>query len=405
MSSDLAQTLPPPAQAKRGRGALAWLARRLAGSDLGRISIETPSGAVWVHQGQSSGPDARVVIRRWSALRRLITGGDIGFAEAYRVGDWWSPNLVEFFTWVGANEAALTMAWRGSFVSRLHSRFRHARRANTKAGSRRNISAHYDLGNNFYAAWLDSGINYSSALYLGHDDTLEAAQLNKLDRVISHLGVSPSSRVLEIGCGWGGLAERLTTSTGCDVTGITLSIEQLRYAKRRLALAGLADRTDMQLIDYRDVSGRFDGIVSIEMLEAVGEEYWPTYFGKLRSLLKPGGRAVVQVITISEDRFESYRARPDFIQHYIFPGGMLPTKTLMRRHVESAGLSLVKTEHFGASYATTLATWRTRFQAAWPNLQTMGYDENFRHVWDYYLAYCETGFRLGALDVGIYVLE
>lgn len=404
MPSEMAETVER-AQSKPGLGALGWLVRRLAGSDAGRIEIETPSGARWVHQGEHPGPDARIIVRRWSALRRLITGGDIGFAEGYRVGDWWTPDLVAFFTWVTANEAALTMAWRGSSTARLIDRLRHAGRANTRSGSRRNISAHYDLGNNFYAAWLDSGINYSSALYLRGDETLEAAQLNKLDRVIGHLQLPPDAKVLEIGCGWGALAERLIESSSSHVTGVTLSVEQLRYARSRLALAGHAAKSDLQLVDYRDLTGTFDGIVSIEMLEAVGESYWPVYFAKLRSLLRPGARAVVQVITINEDRFESYRSRPDFIQRYIFPGGMLPTKTLMREHVAQSGLRLVEHEFFAVSYATTLSVWRSRFQAAWPQLQAMGYDENFRRVWDYYLAYCEAGFRLDALDVGIYVLE
>jgi cyclopropane-fatty-acyl-phospholipid synthase len=402
LPSEMAQALQP---SKPGHGALGWLVRRLAGSDAGRIEIETPSGARWVHQGEKPGPDARIIVRRWSALRRLITGGDIGFAESYRVGDWWTPDLVAFFTWVTVNEAALTMAWRGSSSARLFDRLRHAGRANTRSGSRRNISAHYDLGNNFYAAWLDSGINYSSALYLRGDETLEAAQLNKLDRVIGHLRLPPNASVLEIGCGWGALAERLIDNADSHVTGVTLSVEQLRYARSRLALAGHSAKSDMHLVDYRDLTGTFDGIVSIEMLEAVGESYWPVYFTKLRSLLRPGARAVVQVITINEDRFESYRARPDFIQRYIFPGGMLPTKSLMREHVARSGLRLVEHEFFAASYAATLSAWRSRFQAAWPQLQAMGYDENFRRVWDYYLAYCEAGFRLDALDVGIYVLE
>ena len=404
MSSEMAEALQAP-RSRRGRGALDWLARRVAGSDAGLIEIETPSGARWVHRGEKPGPHARIIVRRWSALRRLITGGDIGFAESYRVGDWWTPDLVAFFTWVTANEAALTMAWRGSSTARLFDRLRHAGRANTRFGSRRNISAHYDLGNNFYAAWLDGGINYSSALYLRGDETLEAAQLNKLDRVIGHLRLPPKASVLEIGCGWGALAAHLIENTDSHVTGVTLSVEQLRYARSRLALAGHSAKSDMRLVDYRDLTGIFDGIVSIEMLEAVGESYWPVYFAKLRGLLRPGGRAVLQVITINEDRFESYRARPDFIQRYIFPGGMLPTKTLMHEHVARSGFHLVEHECFAASYATTLSVWRSRFQAVWPQLHAMGYDENFRRVWDYYLAYCEAGFRLNALDVGIYVLE
>lgn len=404
MRSDIAETLQPAAGTRR-RGPLNWLIRRLAGSDAGRLVIQMPSGATWVHQGEKPGPDARIIVRRWNAFRRLVTGGDIGFAEAYRLGDWWTPDLVAFFTWVAVNEAALAMAWRGSTTVRLLDRLRHARRANTPSGSRRNISAHYDLGNNFYAAWLDSELNYSSALYRQHDETLEAAQLNKLDRVIAHLRASPGDKVLEIGCGWGALMHRLAAASGCHVTGITLSAEQLRYARHRLAHSDQPQNSSLRLADYRDVTGTFDGIVSIEMLEAVGESYWPVYFDKLRSLLRQGGRAVLQVITINEDRFDSYRSRPDFIQRYIFPGGMLPTKTLMREQASRAGLRLVDAEYFGASYATTLSVWRTRFHAAWPQLKSMGYDDEFRRVWDYYLSYCETGFRLDALDVGIYVLE
>lgn len=404
MHSEIAETLRPTAGLLR-RGVLGWLVRRLAGSDAGRIVIKMPSGTSWVHQGDRPGPDARIIIRRWSALRRLVTGGDIGFAEAYRAGDWWSPDLVAFFTWVTSNEAALAMAWRGSSVARLLDRFRHASRANTRVGSRRNISAHYDLGNNFYAAWLDAELNYSSGLYRRQDETLEAAQRNKLDCVIAHLRTDPGVRVLEIGCGWGALVQRLAATAGCHVTGITLSAEQLRFAQHRLALADPSRNSSLRLADYRDMTGTFDRIVSIEMLEAVGEDYWPVYFAKLRSLLRPGGRAVVQVITIAEGRFESYRSRPDFIQRYIFPGGMLPTKTLMGELASRAGFRLVETEYFGDSYATTLSTWRARFQAAWPQLKAMGYDDDFRRLWEYYLSYCETGFRLGTLDVGLYVLE
>lgn len=405
MSSELADTQRSRPEASRVRGALGWLVRRLAGSDAGLLVIELPSGARWVHQGAMPGPEAHVIVRRWAALRRLVTGGDIGFAEAYRQGDWWSPDLVAFFTWVTANEAALTMAWRGSSTVRLFDRLRHAGRKNTRVGSRRNIAAHYDLGNDFYAAWLDTGMNYSSALYTRDDESLEVAQQGKLTRVVEHLKLPVAGSVLEIGCGWGALAERLAGSSGCKVTGVTLSREQLQYARRRLDLAGLSANADLQLVDYRDVQGTFDAIVSIEMLEAVGERYWPVYFSKIRSLLKPGGRAVVQVITINEDRFESYRGRPDFIQRYIFPGGMLPTKTLMREHTERAGLRLVEVQVFAESYAKTLDVWRSRFLSAWPQLSAMGYDERFRHVWEYYLAYCEAGFRLGALDVGLYVME
>lgn len=405
MQSELVDRIGTRQPSSRSRSAPRWLLRRIAGSDAGRLEIETPSGATWVHQGDRPGPDARLVVHRWSALRRLVTGGDIGFAEAYRLGEWETPDLVAFFAWVTANEAALALAWRGTAASRFFDRLRHTRRANTRSGSRRNIAAHYDLGNDFYGAWLDNGMNYSSALYVHGDETLEAAQSAKLDRIMGYLDLPDGGRVLEIGCGWGALAERIAATPGCHVDGVTLSVEQFRYARRRLDLSGHGGNAELQLTDYRDVRGTYDGIASIEMLEAVGEDYWSVYFAKLNELLRPGGRAVLQVITINEDRFDSYRARPDFIQRYIFPGGMLLTKSGIATHCDAAGLRLSAVECFGTSYAKTLATWRSRFHAAWPQLSVIGYDDRLRRVWDYYLAYCEAGFRLGALDVGFYVVE
>lgn len=369
----------------------------------GRLTVETPTGRRWVYQGNEPGPDATVMLKRWRALRRLM-GGDIAFAEAYREGDWSSPDLVAFFTWVTANEQALTALWRGTSMVRLLDRLRHGLRGNSRAGSRRNIAAHYDLGNDFYAGWLDAGMNYSSALYETGEETLETAQAAKIARALNLLGLEREGRVLEIGSGWGAVIESVARA-GHHVTGITLSREQLRYASERVSSAGLGDHADLQLIDYRDVGGHYDAIVSIEMLEAVGEQYWQVYFERLAELLKPGGRAVLQVITITEDRFEAYRRRPDFIQRYIFPGGMLPTRSIIAARADDAGLRPVASEHFGASYALTLAVWRQRFLAAQVDNWCFGGDEKFRRLWEYYLAYCEAGFRVQALDVGFYVFE
>ncbi len=398
-AADALQLTPRP------RGLSSVLMRHVARCDAGRLTIETPSGKVWSCRGSNDGPDARLTIHRWRALARLLVGGDLGFAEAYRLGDWTSPDLAAFFAWVTANEQALSGAWSGAAALRAIDRLRHARRANTKRGSRRNIAAHYDLGNDFYAAWLDDGMNYSSGLYLAAGESLEDAQRNKLDRVVEYLNLPPDAKVLDIGCGWGALVERLAKRAGRHVTGVTVSAEQRHYAQRRLEQGGLSDRAHLRFQDYRDLDGQFDGIVSIEMLEAVGERYWPVYFQKLRDLLKPGGHAVLQVITISDDRFASYRARPDFIQRFIFPGGMLPTKTHMRDQAAKAGLALVAEQYFPLSYAATLAEWRRRFDGVRQQLEPMGYDENFCRLWEYYLAYCETGFRCGALDVGFYVLK
>ena len=281
----------------------------------------------------------------------------------------------------------------------------HRVRANTRRGSRRNIAAHYDLGNEFYSRWLDRSMTYSSALFSAPDQSLEDAQQAKIDRAIALMDIRGGERVLEIGCGWGGMAERLIARHGCTVTGLTLSAEQLAYARQRLESQGLGARADLRLQDYRDVNEQFDRIVSIEMLEAVGESYWPAYFAALRNCLVPGGTAVLQGITIEEQRFEAYRKTPDFIQRYIFPGGMLPTISAMQREIERAGLALVSLETFGLSYARTLNAWQQRFQRAWPDIQQFGFGPRFKQMWEYYLAYCEAGFRRGAVDVGLYRIK
>ena len=284
-------------------------------------------------------------------------------------------------------------------------RFRHALNRNTRRGSRRNIAAHYDLGNDFYRLWLDSSMSYSSAIYSSPGETLEDAQRTKLDRVIDLLGLSGGERILEIGCGWGGLAERIIERTGSHVTGLTLSTEQLAYARQQLARRGFAGQSDLRLQDYRDAGGTYDRVVSVEMLEAVGEAYWPVFFANLRQRLNPQGAAVLQVITIDQSRFESYRRRPEFIQRYIFPGGMLPTTEMLEQLVAKAGLRLVSTEFFGDSYARTFAEWHRRFLDAWPSISALGFDLRFKRMWEYYLAYCRLGFEIGVLNVGLYRIE
>jgi cyclopropane-fatty-acyl-phospholipid synthase len=381
-------------------GASLWR-RLLPRLETGRLIVQLPSGREIVLAGDRSGPEARLLLRRWRGAWRLATGGDVGFADAYADSDVSSPDLTALLTlaarnWTPANEPA---HWR--LPHPIRSR-RHRRNRNTEHGSKRNIEAHYDLGNDFFAQWLDPTMNYSSALYLSPEQTLEEAQTAKLDRVIDRLALSGGERVLEIGCGWGALAERLLERSDATLVGITLSPRQLAYARERLAARGLEARSDLRLEDYRAVEAQFDRIVSIEMLEAVGEDYWPVYFEKLAASLRPGGIAVVQAITIAEDRFDEYRRRPDFIQKYIFPGGMLPTVAILRREVAAAGLHLDATEFMGASYARTLAAWQRRFQAAWPAIRKQGFDERFKRIWEYYLAYCEAGFASGAIDVAQY---
>lgn len=371
----------------------------------GTLIVELPSGERLCRRASVNGPEAVIKLSRWRALRRLFARGDIGFAEGYLEQDWTTPDLTALFDWAHANEAALAPAWRGSALERLADRLRHLWRANTRRGSRRNIAAHYDLGNAFYAAWLDPTLSYSSALFSDPAQSLEGAQIAKIDRAIELLEVSPGTSVLEIGCGWGALAERLIAGDGCKVTGLTLSREQHSVAAARIAATGLATGSEIIIRDYRDVTDTFDRIVSIEMFEAAGEDYWPDYFAKLRDGLRPGGVAVLQVISIEEKRFADYRRRPDFIQRYIFPGGMLPTVRHLRKLARDAGLVLDHEENFGQSYALTLAIWRDRFLKAWPAMDGAVGTERFRNMWDYYLAYCEVGFRTGALDVGLYRLR
>jgi cyclopropane-fatty-acyl-phospholipid synthase len=361
----------------------------------------TPAGDVIDFLGGTSGIDATVVIERWRAIWRLMRGGEVGFAEAFMDGDWTTPDLTRLLEWALSNEAG-SSAFRGVFGARLARRIAHSLRANTRRGSRRNIAAHYDLGNDFYRLWLDRGMNYSSGIYASGAETLEEAQDAKLDRIVTLLGVSAGDSVLEIGCGWGSVLERLLTRQVSRMTALTLSTKQRAYAQQRIDRLGLASRADIRLQDYRDVEGQFDRIVSIEMLEAVGERYWPVYFDKLRACLKPGGTCVLQVITIAENRFAGYRSDPDFIQSFIFPGGMLPTKTAIRHAAHTAGLSFDSENSFGLSYARTLKDWRGRFLAQSDLIAAFGLDARFRRMWAYYLGYCEAGFLGGAIDVSLF---
>lgn len=395
-----AQWFAPTARATRALARV--LIERI---EAGALTLELPSGERLSRHAATPGPDAVMKLHRWSALRRVVTRGDIGFAEGYMEGDWSTPDLTSLLAFLHANEACLAVAWKGTLLQRLVDRLVHGRRANTRSGSRRNIAAHYDLGNDFYAAWLDPSMSYSSGLF-GHDgDSLETAQMAKINRVAELLELRQGDRILEIGCGWGGLAEHLAREHGARMTCLTLSREQLAVAARRLAGADASGASRALLLDYRDCRGQFDRVVSIEMMEATGESYWPQYFATIRDRLAPGGTAVLQVITIAEDRFEDYRERPDFIQRYIFPGGMLPTVTHMRALSAEAGLTLETVELFGASYARTVAQWRERFLRAWPMMTGELRSERFRNMWEYYLAYCEIGFSTGAIDVGLYRLR
>ncbi len=373
--------------------------RRLAN---GRIRLTLPSGeSAVLGSGGSDAAMAAVSLANFRVFAKSLRRGSIGFAEAYMAGDINSPDLGNVFRFFISNQRTLTTAGRGHFKVRLGDKLWHKQNDNTRTGSRRNIAAHYDLGNAFYAPWLDASMTYSSAIYGAQNDTLEVAQTRKLDAIVAALDLTPGMRVLEIGCGWGALAERLARA-GADVTAITVSQEQFAHTQARIAAAGLSDQVTVAFCDYRDVTGTFDRVVSIEMVEAVGEAHWPTYFNVLHDRLKPGGHAVLQAITIHPDRFENYRAKADFIQRFIFPGGMLPPPERLGAEARSAKLHFTPIETFGESYAKTLAAWRDRFEAAWPVLAPLGFDERFRRMWIYYLSYCEIGFEQGATDVGLY---
>jgi cyclopropane-fatty-acyl-phospholipid synthase len=369
----------------------------------GWLRFVLPDGRAITRRGDQAGSEATLTIRRWRGLWRILLDGEDGFSAGYIDGDWTTPDLASLLELAMRNEAVLAPGTKRWLPSLLRNRIFHAMRANTKRGSRRNITAHYDLGNDFFRPWLDAGMNYSSALY-ADTETLEQAQQRKLDRIAELLELKGGEHILEIGCGWGALAERLVRGFGATVCGITLSSEQLAYAKERLSGEIGSGCADFRLVDYRDVNGRFDRIASVEMIEAVGERYWPAYFGKIRDCLASGGIALIQAITINESRFAEYRKRPDFIQRHIFPGGMLPTPAIFEREAARANLKLVQQQLFGESYAWTLREWRIRFLRAAPTLDTRRFGERFRRMWEYYLVYCEIGFRSGAIDVGFYKL-
>lgn len=400
-------------EAVRAERKLTFVERRFAhmleALQLGTLDVKFPSGASLTFTGAQSRDQAllkaSVHIHSWRAIMRTLKGGSLGLAESYLDGEWSSPNLTALLSLLLANETPLESQLSNSWITSIAHRLQQFANRNSRRGSRRNIAYHYDLGNAFYELWLDPSMTYSAALYDDANSTLEAAQRNKYRRLAEAVGIAPGDHVLEIGCGWGGFAEFAAGELGCRVTGLTLSSEQLAFAQARIARAGLADHVDLHLRDYREQHGRFDRIISIEMLEAVGIEYWPTYFSKVAQLLKPGGTAGIQVIIIEDHRFEVYRRGVDFIQKYIFPGGVLPTDQALKRQFVSAGLALVDQLNFGEGYRKTLAEWDQAFSANIPAVLSLNYDERFIRMWQFYLAYCEAGFKQGSIDVAQYVVQ
>jgi len=382
------------------KGLRAWaMAAFLRDPPAGSLVLRWPDGVVTTAGGHAPGPVATINLLRWRAVRRALLGGPIGLAEAYLDGDWDSPDLAAVVEFGAHLQRAGGLKRRPPLPVRMLDVWRHRRNANSRATARANIAAHYDLGNAFYAQWLDETLTYSSAIFERADQPLAEAQRNKYRRVLAMLALSPGDRLLEIGCGWGQFACLAAKEAGVTVSAITLSREQHDYACRRIFEEGLAERVAVELRDYRDVKGRFNGIASIEMIEAVGEAYWPAFFAKLSESLEPGGRAALQAITIDEALFPRYRQSADFIQKYVFPGGMLPSGAVLISVAERAGLKWLGGEGFGHHYADTLAVWRRRFLAAWDRIAVLGFDDRFKRLWTYYLAYCEGGFRARNIDV------
>ncbi|MDP3700821.1 MAG: cyclopropane-fatty-acyl-phospholipid synthase family protein [Hylemonella sp.] len=374
----------------------------------GTLTLQLPD-STQLRYGSGEAPHASLVLKDWAVFGHTLKSGDIGFAESYMDGQWTCSDLAALLRLFIRNRQELEDVIYGSWLGSLFYRLRHLFHRNTKTNSRKNIHAHYDLGNAFYRLWLDGTMNYSSAWFEGNlAGDMVAAQQAKVRRALRLAGVQPGDRVLEIGCGWGALAEMAVTEFEASLTGVTLSTEQLGWGQERMSKLGpeAVARADLRLQDYRDINdGPYDAICSIEMVEAVGQEYWPTYFQTVARLLKSGGRACVQSIVIEDRLFERYVSSTDFIQQYIFPGGCLPSPAEFRRHAEAAGLKVVDELSFGPDYAETLRRWRRQFLAERNRILQLGFDERFMHLWEFYLAYCEAAFDEANIDVVQYTLQ
>lgn len=365
----------------------------------GTLDVVLPGGQVVRFGGVEPGPAARMTINNYNFAWRLMRGGDVGIAEAYLRGEWDTPDLTQFLYIFCVNQDLISPMFAQTSLTRILQGIQHWLKRNTRRQAKKNIFAHYDIGNSFYSAWLDPSMTYSSALFEDDVTDLTAAQENKYRRLAEALKLSPHQNVLEIGCGWGGFAEFAAKTYDVNVVGLTISREQQEFARKRIFEAGLADKVEIRFQDYRDERAQYDRIASIEMIEAVGEQFWPDYFAQLRDRLRPDGLAGIQAITISDSLFANYRREVDFIQRYVFPGGMLPSPTVLKALGERFSIPVIGERIFGQDYARTLATWRGNFRSAWPSLMPLGFDERFRRLWEYYLSYCEAGFLSGQIDV------
>ncbi len=404
-STTTASALSLPASAPAAARAAFGLLRQLR---TGTLELQLPDGdQAHFGSGAKHEPRGAMRLRNWKVCAAALRSGDIGFAESFIDEDWSSPDLVELLKVFIANREAVESAIYGSWWGSLLYRVKHLLNANSRRGSRKNIHAHYDLGNEFYKLWLDETMSYSAAWFEGDAQrSLTDAQWAKVRRALDECRLQPGQRLLEIGCGWGGVAEYATRHYDAQVTGVTLSTEQLAFAQQRLESQGLGERADLRLQDYRDLAdGPYDAVASIEMFEAVGRKYWPGFFRQLHGLLKPGGRACIQSITIRDDLFARYVDSTDFIQQYIFPGGLLPSPSAFREQAAKAGLRIVNELSFGQDYAETLRRWRVRFLAQEAAAKRLNFDARFMRIWEFYLAYCEAAFATGNTDVMQFTLE
>jgi len=372
------------------------MASRMA---VGRLDFQLPDGRVFRAEGAAPGPVAELHVSDPDIFARLIREGDLGFSESYLTGGWSTPDLQAFMDLMHAGNDEIYDGFPGMKLVRAYEMFRFWLHSNTKKQARKNISAHYDLGNKFYSLWLDDTMTYSSAKFDSGQESLENAQTAKYASMVDQMGAEPGDHVLEIGCGWGGFAEYAAAERGLKVTGLTISREQHDYAVARIKRAGLSDRVEIKMQDYRDERGTYDGIASIEMFEAVGQKYWPTYFNAVRQCLRPGKTATLQIITIQDKRWDVYRKGVDFIQKYIFPGGMLPAPSILKAEVEKAGLMVARSIEFGESYSQTLRRWHGTFNDRWDDVAALGFDDQFRRMWNFYLTSCAAAFQTGICDV------
>ena len=365
----------------------------------GCIDFVLDDGRTFRAEGPGTGPVCEIQIHDSGIFERLLREGQLGFCDAYLDGQWSTPDLQAFMDYIHADNDEVFDSFPGQKLVQFYERFRFWLQGNSKGQARKNISYHYDLGNDFYGLWLDKTMTYSSAIFETGKESLEDAQTAKYASMVDQMGVNAGDHVLEIGCGWGGFAEYAAKERGLSVTCLTISKEQIKYAQNRINSAGLQDLVKFKLQDYRDETGVYDGIASIEMFEAVGEKYWPSYFQTVHDRLKPGGQATLQIITVRNDRFEIYRKSVDFIQKYIFPGGMLPSPLVLGQQAEAAGLRVVKSIEFGKSYSQTLRRWHDTFNEKWDHVLDMGFDDRFRRMWNFYLTSCAATFHYGNCDV------